>query len=175
MKNKAIERIKEAARKTMSDNQLKHSVELDTDADEDEVEKLIKEFGDFKTTRAKSKWCRWDLEGFQQDGQMSRIEVKSRTYGKDYDTWIIDSYKMTKLLEKFPNDRRYFVNVFEGEYHLFDGDYVASCPTMVRWANFKDGSKKLRTLYVVPKDMFIVELSTGELGKGYNETQSFIK
>lgn len=94
-----------------------------------------------------------------------KLEVKSRTYGSDFDTWIIDTYKIDKLIELYPDDDIYFVNVFNGEYHIFDARYVAECKVIKRTARFKDGRSKKMEAYLIPKKDFIMELKTGKRGK----------
>ena len=176
--NKAIERIKKAAQSQLPDYKKKAKVILDTDADEEKVAELLAPYGvDWETTLAKhGKWCRWDVEGKDRDGNMSRVEVKSRTYGSNYDTWIIDTYKIDKMLEKFPEDKNYFVNVYEGIYHMYDANYISKkCEKATKMARFNDGRQQLRTFYIIPKDQFIVELSTGKKGKGSRRKNTIIK
>ena len=173
--NKAIQRIKNFCFPPRTNEQKKFNVVLDTDGDEDKVAELLKEFGEFETTRAKSRYCRYDVEGTQLNGTYARIEIKSRTYGNDFDTWIIDTYKMDWLAENHPKDKFYFVNVFEGEMHLYCGKFVRSCPRKTIYAKFKDGKNGPREVFMVPKDKFMIELSTGEKGKGFNKRQKFIK
>ena len=162
--NSAIERIK----KQINDQQPQHKKKIDTDQDEDDAAKLMTEFcgHEWITTRAKSKYCRWDLEGKNTKGKTSRAEVKSRTYDSDkngipYETWIIDSYKIDKMLEKFPEDENYFINVFEGKFHVYCAKFVASCKKEVRKAWALPGAP-LRTFYFIPRDQYITELSNEE-------------
>lgn len=169
--NKAINRIKRAIWADLPDSMKKDVVILDTDSDEEKVAKLLSLYGsEWETTREKhGKFCRWDVEGYTHDGKRARIEIKSRTYGKDFDTWIIDTYKIDYMLEKFSEDTNYFVNVFEGEYHVYCAEYVATCEVVKRKARFKDGSSALRTFYVIPKNDHIVELGSGTKGDKYNK------
>ena len=150
--NEAIKRIKNAALAMSSDKERKEKYVLDTDNDEEIVANLMSIYLD-KEIKTTSHWCRWDAEG---EGVVA--EVKSRTYGKDYDTWIIDTYKIDYLLDKFPDKDCYFVNVFEGEYHMYDAKFVASCPQETKMARFRDGKQQLRTYYVMPKDGYVAEL-----------------
>ena len=77
------------------------------------------------------------------------------------------------MLDNFPDDPCYFVNVSrEGEYHLYDMRWIAT--TRSNYANAKmwNGGYEKKRFYFFPKDMFMINLATGEYGKGslVNET-----
>lgn len=156
--NKAIQRIKNAALQNASPFEKKEKVILDTDRDEEIVAGLMSKWldKDITATNGKNRWCRWDVECEGLKG-----EVKSRTYTKpEWDSWVIDTYKIDHLLEKYPDDDIYFINVFEEQYHVYKADYVATCPKVKRMAKFRDGRGGLREYYEIPKDAFLVELKT---------------
>lgn len=175
--NSAIERLKKGAWAQMPDRLKKDVVILDTDSDEDKVAKLLNHYGsDFVTTRKeRGVYCRWDVEGKTLDGTEAIVEVKSRTYGGDFATWIIDAYKIDFLLKKFPDSNVYFVNVFQDEIKVFNARYVADCEIVKKWAKFKDGKQEMRTCYDVPKNDFIVELISGEYGDQIENNEIWIK
>ena len=157
--NKAIQRIKNAALAQASPFEKKQKVVLDTDQDEEDVANLMIAAGfgdDLKTTTKKSRWCRWDVEG-----EGVKAEVKTRTYTKpEWDTWVIDTYKIDYMLEKFPEEETYFINVYEKEYHIYTCEYVASCNKVKKFARFRDGKSGLREYYEIPKNGFLMELKS---------------
>ena len=158
--NAAIKRIKNSALATASAFEKKEKVILDTEQDEIDtaVYMMRHGYGDLKETFRRNKYCRWDIEG-----EGIKVEVKSRTYTKpEWTTWVIDTYKIDKLIEKFPDEDIYFVNVFENEFHLYDAKYVAECKVVKKQARFRDGTGGLRTYYEIPKDGYIMELKTGK-------------
>lgn len=171
--NSAIERIKKSAFARPS----KEKVILDTDADEDQVALLLEPYGtEWETTRAKrGRYCRWDIDGKTRDNKVAKMEIKSRTYGHGFDTWIIDTYKIDYMLKHFPKDRNYFVNIFEGEYKVFCAKHVAKCEKVSKFARFADGKSGMREYYVIPKNEFIVELATGQKGDKFNNSKIWRK
>lgn len=159
--NKAIQRIKNAALANASFIEKKHKVVLDTDQDEIDVATMMRERGfgdDLVETGRRSRWCRWDVEG-----EGVKAEIKTRTYTKEeWDTWVIDTYKVDYMMDKFPDEELYFVNIYEGEYHIYDLRYVAECDKRSTYARFANGKSGKREFYEVPKDGWIMELKTGK-------------
>ena len=174
--NKAIERIKFEASKMLPPEKVKKLKYNGADVDGDE--KRVRDFlnklgGEFKVTSERNKYERWDLEGNDQHKEVTKVEVKTRPKANDYDTWIIDSYKVDHMLKEYPMDNNYFVNVCEGRYELYDMRYIASCPTVKTRAQMWNGGSELKTFYKFPKAEFVIELSTGEIGRGALDNESF--
>lgn len=159
--NEAIKRIKNAALAQASPFEKKHKVILDTDQDEIDVAQMMRNAGfgdDLVETGKKNRWCRWDVEG-----EGVKAEIKTRTYTKDeWDTWVIDSYKVDYLMENYPEDELYFVNIYDNKYHLYTMAYVSTCNKVKKYARFKDGKSGLREYYEIPKNAWLMELSSGE-------------
>lgn len=178
--NEAIERIKREAAKQLPPN---HAYRpqfyngMETDSDEKQVRDLLNEqgWGEFKVTSDTNKYERWDLEGTDKFDRTARIEVKSRT-PNDYTSWIIDTYKVDWMLNEFPFDTNYYVNVCNGAFHVYDMNYIKSCYVKknVR-SRMHNGTYELRNFYMFEKRMFMIELSTGELGAGSLMNDSFGK
>ena len=61
------------------------------------------------------------------------------------------------MIEKFPDEELYVVNVYDGLFQLYDARDIAKHPTQTKMNKFRDGSRKLKTQYVFPKDIFIAE------------------
>lgn len=159
--NEAIKRIKNAALAQASPFEKKQKVVLDTDQDEIDVAGMMVKAGfgdDLKTTAIKNRFCRWDIEG-----EGVKAEIKSRTYTKpEWDTWVIDTYKIDWMMDNHPDDELYFINVYDGKYHLYTMAYVSTCKKVKKYARFKDGKSGLREYYEIPKDGWLMELASGE-------------
>ena len=127
-------------------------------------------------TRDRNKMERWDIEGVDEHGLFTRMELKTRPpEKKKWDTWIIDMYKVDWLLDNHPFDANYFVNCCEGKMHLFDMNYIRNCHFRKGvGCRMQDGSFEKRDFYYVPKDMFIVDLVSGEFGGGADLNETFI-
>ena len=140
----------------------KAEVEVDYEADEQEVVSLINKRRKFGKgwRQSSNKRSRYDLT---REG--AKLEVKSRTYGSDFPTWIIDSYKVDYLIETYPEEDLYFVNVFNGDYHIYDLRYVATCEKKKTHSSYRSGHGRDSEFYVIPKKDFIMELKTGKRGK----------
>ena len=128
---------------------------------------------EWATTSDWNKFEKWDIEGYDNDGTKTRFEVKSRPISKSqYDTWIIDMYKVDFMVANFPYDGNYFVNSCGGQYHVYDMRYIQECyskKNVLSW--MENGTREPRNFYYVPKKNFMIELSSGELGDGneFNE------
>ena len=144
--------------------------------DELRLVELMKPYGtDWFPTHLRNKFERWDCEGKHNDMEQDvKIELKSRPNANTFDSWIIDSYKIDYLLKEFPHDIVYFVNACQGEFHLYDAQYVSLCPTTTKMANF-DGHRELRTFYEIPKSEFIIELETKTKGGGFHPDNTIFK
>ena len=174
--NKRIEAIKLAASKMLPPENTKKKKYNGADVDGDE--KRTRDFlnalgGDFKVTSTNNKYERWDIEGTDQHKQTTKVEVKSRPKANDYDTWIIDSYKVDHMLKEFPLDNNYFVNVCEGRYEVYDMNYIAGCKIVHTRAKMWNGGTEPKTFYKFDKAEFLIELSTGEIGRGALNNESF--
>lgn len=176
--NETIERIKRTASLQLPPQKVKYNG-ADVEGDEKRTRDFLEPFGyGWFATHERNKYERWDIEGHQVDlseeespGEFARVEVKSRPKPNTYPTWIIDSYKVDYLLENFPDDMNYFVNVCEGRYELYDMRLIANSPKVKSMAKMWNGGSELKTFYKFDKTMYIIELSSGELGPGaeYNE------
>lgn len=123
---------------------------------------------DWKCTSDWNKYEKWDIEGFDDSNTDTKIEVKSRPLVKSkYDTWIIDMYKVDFMLNEFTWSNNLFVNACDGKYHVYDMRFIQGCysrKNVLSW--MENGTREPRNFYYVPKDMFLIELSTGEIGAG---------
>ena len=137
-------------------------VEVDFESDEQYVVELINKRRKFGKgwRQSSNKRSRYDLT---RPG--AKLEVKSRTYGSNYDTWIIDTYKIDHMIATYPDEELYFVNAFNGEYHIFDVRMVAECEKIKRRSNFRAGNSRDSEFYLIPKKDFIMELKTGKRGR----------
>ena len=153
-----IQRIKNEALKNAPVKDKKKKVILDTDQDEVDVAQMMRDNGfgdDLVTTAKKSRWCRWDVEG-----EGVKAEVKTRRYTKpEWDTWVIDQHKVDHLIENYPDDELYFINVYEGKYHLYTMSYVYSCEIKHDYVPYE---KRTKPFYHIPKDGWLIELASGE-------------
>lgn len=168
--NKIVELIKQAARMQM---RPRFVTGLDPDKDEKKSRDLLlnSQWGSgWKVTSDDNKWERWDIEGYDPHDTVTRIEVKSRpsAKGDKYDTWIIDMYKIDHMVGEFPYDANYFLNACDGRFEIYDMRWIQDNCKFRKgvWSWMTDGSKEKRDFYYVPKDMFLIELGTMELGKG---------
>ena len=159
--DKIFGRKKKNINDTYGSGKYTAEVSIDVLSDEAQVIELLnnrRKFGKGWETTPHN--CRWDGER-----KGAKLELKSRTYGTDFDTWIIDTYKIDYMLENFPKEELYFVNGFDGAFHIFDARYVATCPKKEVTAHFKTGGSKEKIFYVIPKGDYIMELKTGKRGK----------
>ena len=169
--NPAIERIKFEAMAQLTPKKEKYNG-ADVDGDENRTKDFFNNLGGkFEVTSGRNKFERWDIEGIDHHGQKTWIEVKTRPAVNTYDTWIIDTYKVDWMLNEFPHDPCYFVNVCQGEYHVYDMRYIATAPQKPVTAKMWNGTTQAKNFYFFKKDMFLTELSKGVEGKGaeFNE------
>lgn len=175
--NKEIKLILDAAARQLPPA---HPSGVDPRGDEIRVCKLLnlsEKWGtDYKCTHDWNEYEKWDVEGTNQEGMMTRHEVKSRPVVKgNYDTWIIDMYKVDYMLGAFPYDCNYFVNSCGGQYHVYDMNYIKNYCTYKKnvWSWMESGRREPRDFYYIPKEMFLVELKSGDIGQGSENNAIF--
>ena len=148
----------------------KKITELDTDQDEKDTAKYLNQLeGEYNTMD--DPFARWDVEGLSSTGKTVKVEVRSRTRNKaEEDTWLVDSYKMDYLLETFPDDLNFFVNVYKNAYYLYDVNFVAQHEIITTRCKMPSSGKwEDREVYYFPKKQYIMELRTGKQGPQYEK------
>lgn len=175
--NKESELIKMAVLKQMPPP---HPSGVDPRGDEIKIKNILNDTAkwgtDYKCTHDWNEYEKWDIEGSNQEGMKARYEVKSRPVDKsEYPTWIIDMYKVDHMLGAYPYDCNYFVNSCGGKYHVYDMQYIRNECNHKKgvWSWMESGRREPRDFYYIPKDMFLIELKTGEVGKGSEHNNIF--
>ena len=179
--NEAIKMLKREAAKRLppkpavSEN---YTSNVDSAGDEIKLRDLLTNMGwgsDWKCTADRNKMERWDVEGLDPWSQTTRLELKSRpAFKSKYKTWIVDMYKVDWMLENFPFDNNYFVNSCEGKFHVYDMNYIRNCQFRKGvWSKMENGRTEQRDFYYVPKEMYMIELTTGILGGGSDLNEVF--
>ena len=136
-----------------------------TKKDEHDVNDLLNKTGGHYEVM-EDEYARWDIEGADSDGVSTKVEVKSRN-SNNYNTWIIDMYKVDYMLEHFPNDNNYFVNVCDGRYELYDMRWIATQEKRFNvYTKEHDGNIAYHDYYCFNKQNFILELKTLQIGEG---------
>ena len=176
--NETIRLIREVASRQLPPL---YNTGVDPDNDEKAVRDLLlkMEYGknDWKVTSDWNKFERWDIQGTDEYGVTNRFEVKSRptAKGEKWPTWIIDVYKVDYMMDNFGHEPNYFVNACDGRFEVYDMEYIKyHCDIRNNVPSWINGKKELRDFYYIPKDMFMIELVTGELGKGSELNQTFV-